>query len=106
MVPPARDAVVVITGASSGIGKATAAAFAKQGARLVLCARRDAELQDTATECREAGVQVETVIVDVPVADQVQVLAAARLRRSAGSTSGSTTQAWTRSAPLPTCRWR
>ena len=35
-----RDKVVVITGASSGIGKATARAFAQKGARVVLAARR------------------------------------------------------------------
>jgi NADP-dependent 3-hydroxy acid dehydrogenase YdfG len=41
MLPPICEAVVVITGASSGIGKATATAFAKQAARLVLWAGED-----------------------------------------------------------------
>jgi NADP-dependent 3-hydroxy acid dehydrogenase YdfG len=49
------DKVVVITGASSGIGKATALAFARNGARLALCARRQPELNDTVKACREAG---------------------------------------------------
>lgn len=75
MLPPIRDAVVVITGASSGIGKATAVAFAKEGARLVLCARRAAELEDTAAQCRQEGAQVEIMIVDVAEADQVRALA-------------------------------
>jgi short-subunit dehydrogenase len=75
MLPPVREAVVVITGASSGIGKATAVAFAKQGARLMLCARRQPELEDTARQCREAGAQVEMMVVDVANADQVQALA-------------------------------
>ncbi len=44
--------VIVITGASSGIGKASALALADEGARLVLAARREKELDDTATECR------------------------------------------------------
>ena len=40
-----KDKVVVITGASSGIGKATAAAFAKKGSMIVLAARRIEKLE-------------------------------------------------------------
>ncbi|MGY6517025.1 SDR family NAD(P)-dependent oxidoreductase, partial [Vibrio parahaemolyticus] len=43
---------VVITGASSGIGAATAIAFARQGARLMLAARGQAGLDDIAAKCR------------------------------------------------------
>jgi short-subunit dehydrogenase len=75
MLPPISEAVVVITGASSGIGKATALAFANAGARLVLCARRGPELENTATECRSAGADVESMIVDVAHTGQVQALA-------------------------------
>jgi NADP-dependent 3-hydroxy acid dehydrogenase YdfG len=49
------DKVVVITGASSGIGKATAIEFARHGAALVLTARRETALEQTADECRRAG---------------------------------------------------
>jgi short-subunit dehydrogenase len=66
---------VVITGASSGIGKATALAFADQGASLALCARREHELEDTAAACRAAGAEVLTMIVDVARADEVTDLA-------------------------------
>jgi short-subunit dehydrogenase len=50
-----RGAAVVITGASSGIGAATAVAFARRRARLVLCARRFDRLQGVAEQCRAAG---------------------------------------------------
>jgi NADP-dependent 3-hydroxy acid dehydrogenase YdfG len=67
--------VVVVTGASSGIGKASALALADQGARLVLAARRKKELEDTAVACRAKGTEVVTVITDVADEAQVQALA-------------------------------
>ncbi len=56
--------VVVITGASSGIGKAAARAFAQQGANVVLTARRTAALELTAQECRDLGVAALAVTAD------------------------------------------
>jgi short-subunit dehydrogenase len=55
---------VVITGASSGIGAATAIAFAREGAQLVLTARGEAGLEDIAGRCRAAGGSAEVRIVD------------------------------------------
>jgi hypothetical protein len=46
---------VVLTGASSGIGRATALAFARQGASLVLASRNEPSLQDVAAACEQAG---------------------------------------------------
>lgn len=67
---------VVITGASSGIGAATAIAFARDGARLLLGARGEAGLEDIARRCRDAGGTAEISIVDVTDAAAVQALAA------------------------------
>ena len=69
--------VVVITGASSGIGRATAHAFAARGARLVLAARSEASLHEVAQECRDRGGQALVVPTDVSSEQQVQHLVSA-----------------------------
>lgn len=50
-----KGAVVLVTGASSGIGEATALAFARRKARIALCARRVDRLNAVAERCRRAG---------------------------------------------------
>ncbi len=66
---------VVITGASSGIGAATAIAFARDGAMLVLAARGKEGLDDVARRCREAGGSAEVRTVDVTDAGAVAAFA-------------------------------
>jgi NAD(P)-dependent dehydrogenase (short-subunit alcohol dehydrogenase family) len=66
--------VVLITGALTGIGRATAFAFARDGARLVVSGRRDEAGQALATELRALGVEVEFVHADVRLEDDVRAL--------------------------------
>ena len=59
-----ENSVVVVTGASSGIGRATALAFAEAGASLVLAARREEALRECATQCEERGARAVAVATD------------------------------------------
>ncbi len=70
-----QDSVVVITGASSGIGRATALAFARTGATVVVAARREQALRDVAAECERLGVRAQAVPMDVTDHAAVQALA-------------------------------
>ena len=62
---PMSSPVILITGALTGIGRATALAFARQRARVVVSGRRDDEGQKLATELRQLGTQAEFVRTDV-----------------------------------------
>ncbi|HEX9164148.1 MAG TPA: SDR family oxidoreductase [Thermoanaerobaculia bacterium] len=60
-----KQKMVIITGASSGIGRATALEFARRGANVVLAARRAAELENVAVQCRSLGVDARVIPADV-----------------------------------------
>lgn len=70
-----QDKVVVITGASSGIGEATAKLLAKDGAKLVLGARRENLLQNLVKEVDGLGGEAVYAVVDVTKVEQVEGLA-------------------------------
>ena len=70
-----QQQVVAITGASSGVGRAVARAFAARGARIAILARNDDALEACAEEIRAAG--GEALVCDVDVSDAAAVEAAA-----------------------------
>src|SRR4051794_10557337 len=83
----ARDlssSVVVVTGASSGIGRASALAFAEAGASVVLAARRAEPLNVAARECEKAGGEALAVPTDVRDEEAVQRLADSAVSRFGG----------------------
>jgi NAD(P)-dependent dehydrogenase (short-subunit alcohol dehydrogenase family) len=77
---PARP-VVLVTGASQGIGRATAELYAARGARLVLCARSVDALVEVGAVCEDLGAAVEVVATDVTDDAQVERAVAAALAR-------------------------
>jgi short-subunit dehydrogenase len=78
---PLNEQVIVITGASSGIGLATAKAAAKEGAKLVLAARSAQTLQEIVERLSADGCEAIHVVADVGDRRQVQQIAEAALGR-------------------------
>lgn len=78
---PLAQQVIVLTGATSGIGLVTARKAADHGARLVLAARNGGALAELAREIEDCGGAVETVVADVGVEDDVTRIADAAIER-------------------------
>jgi len=68
--------VALITGASSGIGRATGEAFVARGAKVVLAARREHELATLTTEIEAQGGKASFVVTDVAIAKDVERMVA------------------------------
>ena len=72
---PLNDQIIVITGATSGIGLSTARTAAKQGAKVVLAARNEEALSALTEEITSSGGQAAHVVADVGRRDDVQRIA-------------------------------
>jgi NAD(P)-dependent dehydrogenase (short-subunit alcohol dehydrogenase family) len=117
--------VVLVTGAGRNIGRATAVAFANEGARLLVSTRASKELLDeTVAACAEAGAEVISTLCDVSVESQVgemvalandtyggvDVLVNNAVQRVQGSFLDTTPEAWRRNiavnldGPFYTCQ--
>ena len=75
------DNVVLVTGALSGIGKATAIAFAKEGAKVVVSGRREAEGENLVKELNDLGAEAIFVRTDVRHETDVEQLVAKTIER-------------------------
>src|SRR5688572_17915711 len=72
---PIEEQVVVLMGASSGIGREAALEFARRGARVVVSARSQSGLESLVEEIRQAGGQATAVSADVLSFEQVKAVA-------------------------------
>jgi NAD(P)-dependent dehydrogenase (short-subunit alcohol dehydrogenase family) len=69
-----NERVVLVTGALAGIGRATATAFAREGAAVVVSGRRDEDGKAFAAELRALGAEAEYIRADVSIEDDVEAL--------------------------------
>jgi len=76
---PVHPSVAVVTGASSGIGGATALELARRGTSVVAVARREQALQELAAECRRSGARLLVATADVTDEGAVREVASAAL---------------------------
>ena len=74
MSQPLKDCVAIIVGSSSGMVKATAITFVEAGAKVVLAARRQTELQSLASELGENAIPCPTDIQDTEQVEQLMKL--------------------------------
>jgi short-subunit dehydrogenase len=81
---PVAEQVIVITGATSGIGLATARMAAERGASLVIVARNEEALNALAQEIRDKGGRAEPVVADVSDMAQVEKISEAAIRAYGG----------------------
>ncbi len=81
---PLEQQTLVLTGATSGIGLATALAAARRGARLFVVARNEDALRDTAEQCRSAGSDADFLAADVGETGWAERVADAALARFGG----------------------
>ena len=70
-----QDKVVIITGGSSGIGKALARSFGQRGAKVIITGRRPDALEETVQALAQEGIKVESITSDVSKEEDNQRMA-------------------------------
>ena len=80
MPRPLESRVALITGAATGIGRATALLFAESGARLVVTDHRAPELDQTLAAVRAAGAEATAIVADLALPDSAAGVVAAAVR--------------------------
>ena len=78
-----KDKIAIVSGASKGIGKAIALELAREGCKVILCARGEEDLQDAADEVGEVG-YASAVPTDVTKAEEVERLVGETIDRHGG----------------------
>ena len=76
-----KGKVAIVTGATEGIGKATAAVLAREGAKVAICSRRQSAVEETVAELKKAGADVLGLAVDVSKPEDVGRLVEATVQR-------------------------
>jgi short-subunit dehydrogenase len=75
-----KDKVVIITGGSSGIGKALAEKFGRHGSRILITGRSESELETTVAELRSGGIEISGFRSDVSIEDDNKKMAQEAIR--------------------------
>ena len=96
-----KNKVAMITGGGRGIGKAIAMAYAREGARLALCARTSSELQQTCQEIRSLRAECEAWTCDVSLEEPVKELVA-NVKNKFGRIDVLVNNAGVMTRPVPT----
>ena len=69
-----QDKIAIVTGGNSGVGAATAELFAKEGAKVIISARRQAQLEEVAAKIEAQGGEVMPVVSDISKAEDAKAL--------------------------------
>lgn len=70
-----KDKVAVITGGATGLGKAMAEKFGAEGAKVIICARRENRLQEAVNDLQEKGIEASYKVCDVSNIEDMKALA-------------------------------
>ena len=79
-----KDKVAIVPASSSGLGRAVARSFGREGARVVMCSRDEAAIEEAAADVRATGAEVLAMTTDVTKPDAIEALISAAVGRFGG----------------------